>query len=603
MATDSKKTGIGALTRLPWGTHLCHFYETTADLLDTVVPYFKAGLESGEYCLWVIAQPLTEEDAATALRQVVPDIDGYVAGGAIEILTYDRWYFRGGALRLRRVLDEWLEKLDRALTRGYAGMRAAAHTAWLDRKDWKDFLQYEQVVGEAIADRRMTILCGYPLAEAGAAEILDVARAHERALAKRRGKWEVLETPELKQAKRELKQLKDELEKRVVERTQQLTEVNDALAGEVVERMRAEEALRESQKRFRIFSELTSDCACQFRVEPDGSVVLDWTTDAFARMYGYTVADVNALGWSSIAHPDDRALVTRYFERAAAGHSDVFEHRLMDKSGTVSWLRCYLRPVADVHGRIVHIYAAGRNVTARREAEAARADYARQLHDLSRQLVEAQEEERARISRGLHDDVGQALTALKLNLEAVQLASRGGIPSLAESVALADSVLQQVRELSLDLRPSLLDDLGLPAALRWYLDRQGQRAGWTIHFTAEPFDTRLRSEIETVCFRVSQEAITNIVRHARATRVWVNLRESCGELQLSIRDDGVGFDVDDARALAIGGRSLGLLSMHERIAPMGGRLEIRSVPAGGTEVQVRLPLGSAEASGNGQNAS
>jgi signal transduction histidine kinase len=157
--------------------------------------------------------------------------------------------------------------------------------------------------------------------------------------------------------------------------------------------------------------------------------------------------------------------------------------------------------------------------------------------------------------------------------------------------------LQQVRNLSLDLRPSLLDDLGLVAALRWYVDRQGQRTGIAAQFAfsapsdaTRPADLRLPAGLETACFRLVQEALTNVVRHSRARHVSVELRLEAQTLHLSVRDDGVGFDVSSALAAAGRGQSLGLLGMHERVALLHGQIAIVSAPGQGTEVRVTVPV-------------
>ncbi len=211
---------------------------------------------------------------------------------------------------------------------------------------------------------------------------------------------------------------------------------------------------------------------------------------------------------------------------------------------------------------------------------------------LSQQLMEAQEMERRHLARELHDEIGQALTAVKINLQAVQRSAGGsaGLPRLEESVSIVDRALQQVRNLSLDLRPSLLDDLGLVAALRWYLDRQAQRAGFAVEFVADPPGIRASPSLETACFRVAQEALTNVVRHAQAKKVRVELRQRDPELHLVINDDGVGFEVAAARQRAIRGGSLGLLGMQERVLLIRGRIDIKSEPGHGTSIHACFPL-------------
>jgi PAS domain S-box-containing protein len=214
------------------------------------------------------------------------------------------------------------------------------------------------------------------------------------------------------------------------------------------------------------------------------------------------------------------------------------------------------------------------------------------LQLLSQQLVEAQEAERRHIARELHDEIGQTLTAVKINLQAMQRLSHTSslaIP-LAESMDIIEQAIQQVRNLSLDLRPSMLDDLGLLATLRWYLDRQAKWAGFITQFTADPPDMQLPSNLETVCFRLVQEALTNVMRHAQAQRVQINLQQHQTELELFIQDDGLGFEVEATLARVAHGTGLGLLGMQERVALLGGQLDINSAPGRGVEIRVCLPL-------------
>jgi signal transduction histidine kinase len=289
MATEMRRTGIDVVGDMPWGTHFCLFYETKEDLLDTLVSYCKAGLESQEFCLWVVAEPLREEEARHALKQVVPDLDRYLADHSIEIVSAGDWYLQGGTFDLKRVIGGWQEKLARASARGYAGVRVTGNTAWLEKKDWKDFCEYEEALNASITNQCLTVLCTYPLAASGAAEILDVARTHQFAIAKRHGNWEMVETPGLKQAKAEIKRLNEELEQRVVERTSQLTAVNEELRKEILERKQAEEALRKAQAdlahvtRVMTLGELTTSIAHEVNqplagVVTNGNACLRWLT-------------------------------------------------------------------------------------------------------------------------------------------------------------------------------------------------------------------------------------------------------------------------------------------------------------------------------------
>gem|GEM_PF-5770551 len=219
------------------------------------------------------------------------------------------------------------------------------------------------------------------------------------------------------------------------------------------------------------------------------------------------------------------------------------------------------------------------------------ADANERLHRLSGRLLVAQECERRRIARELHDEIGQSITAAQMNLRTLQHRVGGEklAPQLEENVRMLDQVLEQVRDLSLDLRPSLLDDLGLVVALRWYTTQQAQRAGLRPVFRAGPLEGRLDPALETTCFRLAQEAVTNVIRHAHAGRITVELHRDGNELHLMVRDDGVGFDLNSVRAGGARG-SLGLLGMEERVSLVSGRLEFRSAPQQGTEVHAWLPL-------------
>jgi signal transduction histidine kinase len=229
MTTASRKTGIEVLSEMPWGTHFCLFYETKDDLLGTVAPYCAAGLEAHEFCLWVVSEPVSVDEVKHVLSAAIPDLDRQLADRSIEIASARDWYLHEGNFDLKRVIAGWNEKLAWALSSGYAGVRVTGDTAWLEKKNWKDFCEYEEALNDSCANQRLAVLCTYPLAACGATEILDVVRTHQFATAKRCGSWHVIETAGLKQAKAEIKRLNDELEERVVERTRQLTAASEAL--------------------------------------------------------------------------------------------------------------------------------------------------------------------------------------------------------------------------------------------------------------------------------------------------------------------------------------------------------------------------------------
>lgn len=211
---------------------------------------------------------------------------------------------------------------------------------------------------------------------------------------------------------------------------------------------------------------------------------------------------------------------------------------------------------------------------------------------VSRRLLAEQETERGRISRVLHDDVGQLLTALRLNLERLTLRERDDEAVIRDSIGLVDETLTHVRALSVELRPTVLDDLGLGEAVAWYANRQAERAGYAIVVEQALGEGRLPEAIETAGFRIVQQAVTNIARHAKAKNVRIVLRRDSQTVELAVVDDGIGFDVPDARIRSQAGESLGLVDMTELAYMAGGILTITSTKGKGSTVRVQFPMDS-----------
>ena len=169
-----KDSGIDVIGGVPWGTHFCQFYQSGEDLLSILVPYFKAGLEKNEYCMWVTSEPVGELEAKHALRAAVPDLARYLESGQLEILPHTDWYLKGGTFDSQRVLDGWVNRLNAAVAKGYEGLRLTGNTFWLEKRDWQDFTDYEQAVDAVLGRYRMLALCTYSLEKCGASEVADV---------------------------------------------------------------------------------------------------------------------------------------------------------------------------------------------------------------------------------------------------------------------------------------------------------------------------------------------------------------------------------------------------------------------------------------------
>ncbi|WP_410509125.1 PAS domain S-box protein [Methanosarcina hadiensis] len=195
-----RKSGIDIIGDIPWGTHFCQFYQTEEDLIEIVVPYFKAGLENSEFCMWITSQPLSVDEAKEALRKSVPDIDDHINKGQIEIIPHEEWYLKEGVFDSERVLNGWVEKLNNALENGYDGLRLSGNTFWLEKRDWDSFVDYEKEIDRILGNYRMIALCTYCLDRCSSTGIIDVVVNHQFALIKKEGEWERIESSRSKKA-------------------------------------------------------------------------------------------------------------------------------------------------------------------------------------------------------------------------------------------------------------------------------------------------------------------------------------------------------------------------------------------------------------------
>lgn len=223
MGQDLTDSGIACIGPLPWGTHFCHFYDNRQDLADTLVPYFKVGLEAGEGCLWVAAPPLGAEAATSMLRTAVPDLDRRMKASQIEIIDHHQWYTPWGHFDADAVLAGWIAKKEAALERGFTGLRVTGNTFWIeDPAGFASFTDYEARLNEGFKAHQMVCVCSYCLSRTAAKDVLSVVRNHEFAVSCQEGNWDVVENAALKIAKGELNRLNEKLEHRVAERTRHL---------------------------------------------------------------------------------------------------------------------------------------------------------------------------------------------------------------------------------------------------------------------------------------------------------------------------------------------------------------------------------------------
>jgi len=212
MAAIMRKSGVHIMGDVPWGTHFCQFYKTKEDLIDILVPYFKAGLENNEFCMWVTSEPLSAKEATEALAKQVKDPNAYIAKGQIEILDYSQWYPKSGRFDAKKVLAGWVDKEKQALDNGFDGLRLTGNTLWLEQEDRQDFVDYEAAVNSVIGNYRMIALCTYSLDRCTPSEIIDVVSNHEFALIRREHNWHIIESAKHSQTVEALRRSRDQWE-------------------------------------------------------------------------------------------------------------------------------------------------------------------------------------------------------------------------------------------------------------------------------------------------------------------------------------------------------------------------------------------------------
>jgi len=359
------------------------------------------------------------------------------------------------------------------------------------------------------------------------------------------------------------------------------------IARDITERKRTEDALRVSEQKF----------AAAFRSSPD-AIIISSTKDG--RIVDVNEALIRGTGYRREEMIGSLAGNLNLWADATA--RDRFIAQLHDKGRVVEMEADSRNKSGEIRSGLMsaelieidgqsHILAVFRDITERRLVEKDLAAANQRLLALSARLLQVQEEERRTLARELHDEIGQSLTALKITLQSLSFRPRTKDLhihiQIGAAVSITDTVLKQVRQMSLDLRPAQLDDLGLPAAIRWNLERQSRLAGFAAHFAADGVPADLPEPTSIACYRISQEAITNTIKHARARNIWVRIDAINDELRLEVVDDGKGFD---PTLLKNSGSNMGMVSMQERASLVNGRLEIDTQLGKGCTLRAIFPL-------------
>jgi hypothetical protein len=359
----------------------------------------------------------------------------------------------------------------------------------------------------------------------------------------------------------------------------------------ITERKRAQEALHESEERFRQFAEHSHD---GIWIGDYRALRLDYVNPAYQALWGRPTASlvVDPTSFLEAVHPEDRPRAAAMVRERMQGRAEAMDYRILGPSDTVRWVRDRAFLIRNAEGAVHRIAGIIEDITDRKLAEEQLQRTTERLRALTAHLETVRKEERTRIARELHDEFAQRLTCFKLDM--AWLAARlpegseaRGLPAkLKHMAAMADESIAAIRKLVAELRPPVLDHLDLMAALEWLARDFQTRTGVACEFSCRPDDLTLDEARTIAVFRIVQEALTNVARHAEATRVTVLVEHGDGTLRLAVEDNGRGIAEDRI----VGAASFGLLGMRERVTLLGGEIAVRRRPERGTAVTVRLPL-------------
>ena len=359
----------------------------------------------------------------------------------------------------------------------------------------------------------------------------------------------------------------------------------EGFVEDISARKEAEEALQKSELQFRQMAQTIEEV---FWLSSPDCVI--YASPAFERIWGRSCSELygSASLWMAAILPEDLPKVRRDIEDRYRGRATEMEYRIARPDGTLRWVSDRGYPLRDASGRVTLLSGVASDITERKQAEVTLKRYARRLIVLEENL-------RKRIAAELHDDIAQVVTALGLNLSYLgtclgEDAGNNLRSRLEDSRRLAKEISRTVRNLMVELRPVQLEEYGLVAAIRSHAELYGQRTGIDISVHADPLFPRLAAKKEIALFRIAQEALVNVAKHATATKVVVELSSSAGCIGLSITDDGKGFLPGPSSPLPAGS-GWGLTIMRERAELVGGRFLLQTVPGQGTSILVEIKPG------------
>jgi two-component system NarL family sensor kinase len=586
MTAAHQKALLTALEQLAPHDHLCSIYESQEECFAIAIPFIRLGLERGERCLYV-ANDGAEAAVRGALAAEGIDVERAIATDRLVLAAKEDSYLRRGPFDVESALAYWADATAEATRLGFSALRVVGETAWvLDSTPLERWREYESRLTRMLDQHDCSALCQYDRALSPPELILDVLRTHSTVIYRGAVYRNMYHVPPEEllvsgHAASEVERLLSSIRER--------EEIESTLRQQRNELARSEGLLR-----------LVLDAL------PVGVIVVDRSGDiilgnpASQCIWAESVRSgaqryAESKGWW---HATGKRIAPEEWASARAlstGETSVHEILEIEAfDGVRKIIENSAVPIRDTDGRITGAVVVNEDISAKEAAQRALRDSHDRLRALTGRLMRAQDDERRRIAQMLHETTAQNLAALKMHLARLSRAfdglGDGERQVLAESMSLAERSMTEIRTLSYLLYPPFLDEAGLLSALRWYAAGFAQRSGIKVDLELPETFERPSSEAETALFRVVQESLINIHRHAGSETARIRLRSDAKALVLEIEDHGHGIPSTSLeRILSSGGAGVGIAGMSERIKQLGGQLDITS-DDGGTTVRVQLPL-------------
>ena len=591
---------LTALEQLPPHGHLCSIYESSEEHFAVAIPFIRIGLDRGEKCIY-IADDGTEAVVRDAMHAEGIEVERAIATDSLVVATKEAAYLKQGSFDPEWMFTFWAKATAEAMGQGFSALRLTGETEWVFRgaPGLERWVEYESRLTQMLAHHNCLALCQYNRRLFPPELVLDVIRTHPTVIYRGVVCRNLYYVPpdELRganQAAREVERLLTNIRER--EEIEYQRARLDSITDAALAYLSLDDLLRELLARLR--SALRAEYAAFLLIDEESQELVLRAVDGvpFERIAGiriplesswpirldapYVIEELSQPGpgtdewymrlWSAIGLPLRAGLgVPLLVEGKPIG----VVHVASTRTPFTEEDQRLLTVVAD---RVAPAIERGRLVETVGESR-------RRLAALSQRLVEVQETERHEIARELHDEVGQVLTGLLFKIEG----HGAGAGTLKDEMnGVVNDLIGRVRDLSMNLRPPMLDELGLLPALTWQIERFEAQTGIHVRFHHADLDRRFGAQLEITAFRIVQEALTNVARHAGVRQAKVDVWANPVSLGARIEDEGRGFDVE----AALSARSSGLEGMRERSRLAGGRLTIESAPGEGASLSVELPL-------------